>query len=250
MKILVIGELCEDRFIYGDSKRLSPEAPVPIFVPHRVTSNPGMGGNVVQNILSLEPGTEVQHLHQDDIITKTRYVDEKSNHMFLRVDEGDHIVKPFYLTDKVKNQISGADAVIISDYNKGFLTEHDILQIIRTAKLSFIDTKKKLKEGVLISQTSTFMKLNEEEYNRNKAYLYHDKVIITLGARGAMYMDTVYPSPAPLQTMDVSGAGDTFIAAFTMSYMTSNDVAKAIRYANEMCSIVVAKKGVAVPINR
>lgn len=250
MKILVIGELCEDRFIYGDTKRLSPEAPVPIFVPHHITTNPGMGGNVVQNILSIRPGSDVQHLHQNDIITKTRYVDEKSNHMFLRVDEGDYILNPFYLTDKIKEQISTADAVIISDYNKGYLTESDILQIGRLAKVSVIDTKKKLKEGILISQTCSFMKLNEDEYNRNKFYIYFDKVIVTLGARGAMYQNTTYPSPDPRQTMDVSGAGDTFIAAFTVSYVTSNDVPTAIRYANEMCSIVVAKKGVAVPIDR
>ena len=52
-KILVIGELCIDRFVYGDTKRLSPEAPVPVFNPIETIENKGMAGNVVENVKSL-----------------------------------------------------------------------------------------------------------------------------------------------------------------------------------------------------
>ena len=86
-KILVIGELCIDKFIYGDVKRLSPEAPVPVFNEVETVENKGMAGNVVENIKSIYQDCEIIHWHQQNMITKTRYVDLKSNHMFIRVDD-------------------------------------------------------------------------------------------------------------------------------------------------------------------
>ena len=54
MRIIVIGESCKDIFVYGNVKRLSPEAPVPVFNPIESISNLGMSGNVVQNLKSLD----------------------------------------------------------------------------------------------------------------------------------------------------------------------------------------------------
>ena len=51
--VTVIGEMCTDKFIYGDVTRLCPEAPVPVLNPFRVVENPGMAGNVVENIKAL-----------------------------------------------------------------------------------------------------------------------------------------------------------------------------------------------------
>jgi sugar/nucleoside kinase (ribokinase family) len=68
-----------------------------------------------------------------------------------------------------------------------------------------------------------------------------------LGAAGVRYNGIVYPSPDPQETIDVSGAGDTFIAAFTLHYIYSRDVAKSILYANRVSANVVNKKGVALP---
>ena len=86
MKILVIGDSCTDVFVYGYCKRLCPEGPVPIFEPSRTITNMGMSGNVVANLKSL--GAEkVELITNREQITKTRYVEEKSNHMFIRVDE-------------------------------------------------------------------------------------------------------------------------------------------------------------------
>ena len=90
MRIIVIGESCKDIFVYGNVKRLSPEAPVPVFNPIESISNLGMSGNVVQNLKSLDSDLNIIHWSQTENITKTRYVDRKSNHMFLRVDEGDN----------------------------------------------------------------------------------------------------------------------------------------------------------------
>jgi sugar/nucleoside kinase (ribokinase family) len=74
-----------------------------------------------------------------------------------------------------------------------------------------------------------------------------EKTIVTLGPQGARYRDIIYPSPSPKETIDVSGAGDTFLAAFTIKYLEVHDVVVAISYANKMCSIVVSKRGVSTP---
>ena len=75
MRIIVIGESCLDRFIYVETKRLSPEAPVPVLTPIETTENKGMSGNVVENLKSLNKDLHIIHWYQDKDITKTRYVD-------------------------------------------------------------------------------------------------------------------------------------------------------------------------------
>ena len=124
-KILIIGELCTDVYVYGDVNRLSPEAPIPVINPVRYVRNSGMAGNVYQNIISLVDNSEVIHWSQSEDITKTRYVHEKSNQMLLRVDEGElNPVSPLtFLSDDMLQTIRNSDLIIISDYNKGYLTE-------------------------------------------------------------------------------------------------------------------------------
>ena len=95
MKIVIIGETCVDKFIYCDINRLSPEAPVPILQPINTEVNAGMSGNTVANIKALEPTSKVLHFSNLSQVTKTRYVEKKTNHMFLRVDEGDDKIENF-----------------------------------------------------------------------------------------------------------------------------------------------------------
>ena len=121
LNILIIGEICVDKFIYCDIKRLSPEAPVPILQPLKTSENPGMAGNTLNNIHALLPGWVTTLIGNDEIITKTRYIEQKSNHMFLRVDEGEDKITPFNWSLNVDVLIGNADIVIVSDYNKGFL---------------------------------------------------------------------------------------------------------------------------------
>ena len=109
MKILVIGDSCTDVFIYGHSTRMCPEAPVPIFEPSRTVTNDGMAGNVRANLESL--GANVNLITNKEQITKTRYVDVKSNQMFLRVDSIDR-VRPAFDINRVDWDV---DAVIVSD---------------------------------------------------------------------------------------------------------------------------------------
>ena len=247
MQITIIGELCHDVFIYGDVKRLCPEAPVPVLTDIITESNLGMAGNVRENLRAHNPSLKISLIHQTNSITKTRYIDHKTNHMFLRVDEGEDNIDSLVLTPEKIEDISESDLVIVSDYNKGFLSEDTLIQIGKLSKLSIIDTKKIITENLI--KSFTFIKLNEHEYQRNKniSDKNKDKVIISLGMNGAKHDDIVFLSPSPKQTIDVSGAGDTFTAFFSLKYYETKNISESIKFANQMASIVVSKRGVATP---
>jgi len=249
MKVLVIGEKCFDIFVYGDVNRLSPEAPIPVLIPKNVVTGEGMGKNVVNNLIALskDDDYEIGFIHQEKAIAKTRFVEEKSNYPFLRVDEGEDDIDRIEFTDEIIEEISSMDAVIVSDYDKGFLKHEDLLRISEYAKFCVLDTKKKLSEDII--RTYDFVKLNESEfknnYTENEELL--EKIIVTLGQKGARHKNTAYPPYSPKETVDVSGAGDTFIAAFTKKYLEVKDAGIAITFANKMAGIVVQKRGVVIP---
>lgn len=245
IKILVIGEMCTDVFVYCDTKRLSPEAPVPVLTPHEVKKNDGMAGNVVQNISAISTNSIVYKLVQPQHITKTRYIDKKTNHMFIRVDDGEDKINRFEMTYVDKERIREMDIVIVSDYDKGFLDLALLKEIGELSKLSILDSKRKLTEEVINS--FTFVKLNKSEASNNKHLAELSNVIITLGDEGCSFSGITYPSPKPQETIDVSGAGDTFTASFILKYYETKDISSSLKYANEMSSVVVSKRGVATP---
>ena len=246
MKITVIGELGKDVFVYGETKRMSPEAPVPVFNPLFTDENPGMAGNAVENLKPFDNKNEINFIHQKQPITKTRYVDYKTNHMFIRIDEGENNIDGLVLTDDIVDQIKESDAVIISDYNKGFLSYNILKEIAYHSKFIIMDTKKKIGPDILAC--FNFIKLNESEFHKQELNEKSEqKLLITLGSKGAQYMGEIFPSPDPKETIDVSGAGDTFTASFTLKYLETKDVKQSIIYANKMASIVVSKRGVSTP---
>ncbi len=244
-KILVIGEKCLDRFMYCDVSRFSPEAPVPVLNPIEIVENDGMAGNVVRNILAMKSDSLVSHWHQEEIITKTRFVEKKSNHMFLRLDDGETNISKVELIEERIGELSNFNIVIVSDYDKGFMTNDDLLTIGKNSKMSILDSKRKLSKEIVNS--FTFVKLNEKESLQNSDLLECKNILVTLGSKGTKFNDEVYPSPNPQETIDVSGAGDTFTSAFILKYLETGDIKTSIIYANEMSSIVVSKRGVATP---
>jgi D-beta-D-heptose 7-phosphate kinase/D-beta-D-heptose 1-phosphate adenosyltransferase len=243
-KIVIIGEHCTDKFVYCKVERLSPEAPVPILNPVSKTENEGMAGNVYQNIIALDNSADVRLINQLEKITKKRYVDLKSNHIFLRVDSGENKITPFKMNAEIENLIKNSDIVIVSDYNKGFLDNGDLWNIAHLAKLSILDTKRKLTSDV--ASKFSFIKLNESESNNNK-HLNFKNIIVTLGSKGATYNGELIPQNYPQQTIDVSGAGDTFVAAFALKFFEILEERPSIEYANGIASIVVSKRGVVTP---
>jgi len=245
VRVLVIGESCYDKFIYCHSDRLSPEAPVPIINPVTIVENPGMSGNVVRNLISLNETLQIDHWTQKSVVQKIRYVDKKSNHMFIRVDDGDKNIETFNFTKEKKNSLSDYDIVIVSDYNKGFIKFEDLFEIGKNSKLSILDTKRTINDKIV--KAFSFIKLNEKEYDNNKHIEDLSNVIITLGADGTKFKNKVYSVPKPRETIDVSGAGDTFTASFILKFNQNKNVEESINFANKMASIVVSKKGVTVP---
>ena len=244
IKILIIGETCVDKFIYCDTNRLSPEAPVPILNPLYTTHNAGMAANTAANVKALCPNSSISYLIQDGDITKTRYIEEKSNHMFLRVDKGEDSIKPFKWSLAVDVMLREADITIVSDYNKGFLNDLDLQRIAIISKLSILDSKRKLTNDII--KDFTFVKLNESE-RINNSDLTTRNIITTLGKKGAHYDGKSFKSPNPQDTIDVSGAGDTFTAAFILKYYETKDISASIEFANEKSAEVVSKRGVVVP---
>jgi len=241
MKILVIGDSCIDIFRYGKVERIAPEAPVPIIIPEKETSNPGMAGNVVANLKSL--GVEVDFITNKQEIRKIRYVCSKYNHLLLRVDENDTCEK----IDTVIFQPEIYDAVIISDYCKGFLNEEDIEIISKNFDCpTFLDTKKILGNW---AHNIDFIKINYHEYERNKEVLENDsilnnKTIVTQGKFGCNYQNKNYPT-TDVPVKDVSGAGDTFLSGLVAEYILTKDIKQAILFAQQCATIVVQKQGVA-----
>jgi bifunctional ADP-heptose synthase (sugar kinase/adenylyltransferase) len=246
LNILVIGDSCIDVFVYGEVIRIAPEAPVPIINPKFRNKNSGMSGNVFENLKSL--GSNPLIITNEEQITKTRYVDERSNQILIRVDENDHVrrIKQETLHKIVNNSFLGKKihAIIVSDYDKGFLNEEDIEFICNNNHTVFIDTKKILDKWCL---NATYIKINHVEYEHTKFNLselnLYNKLIITMSNKGCKYVDKIFPVEK-VNIKDVSGAGDTFISGLVLEYAYTKDIEKSILFAQECATIVVQKKGV------
>ena len=232
MKVLLIGDSCEDRYFYGDVKRLNPEAPVPILEYKRAVTSKGMAWNVRENLLSF--GVEVYLSTHPEEIIKTRYIDEKSNQQIMRYDEEPKI-EPLSF-DFPKEWNNEYDALVISDYDKGFLTTERIFELSsRFVGPVFIDSKKTL------LPEDAYIKINELEYERMSHYNY-ENLIVTRGGKGAEYQGKLYPAEK-VNVFDVVGAGDTFLAALTYGYLKYGRIDRAIPLANKAASIAVSHTG-------
>jgi len=241
MKILVIGDSCEDVFNYGVCERLAPAAPVPVFVSKTKKYNKGMAGNVFKNLTSL--GLECDIVTNTKEIVKTRFIDEMTNHMIMRLDSGEENL------ERIDNlhliPFESYDAVVISDYNKGFLTEEDIEYISRKHSLVFLDTKKLLGDW---AREINFIKINKPEFERTEHLISQkvwikEKLIVTLGSAGCSYCGESFPVDK-VEIKDLTGAGDTFLSALVREYLNSKDIRRSIEFANACATIVVQQKGV------
>jgi bifunctional ADP-heptose synthase (sugar kinase/adenylyltransferase) len=241
MKILVIGVSCRDVFNYGSCIRLCPEAPVPVFNPVEVIDNGGMAKNVYRNVMSLGAKANLVTNKNWQSITKTRFIDKKTNHMFMRLDcnDGD-----YGRAELEKVKFDNYDAVILSDYNKGFMTEDDIAYVAKNHPLTFLDTKKILGEWC---KDITFIKINDNEFEKTKHMVgpeIESKMIMTMGSEGCRYAGVTYSVPR-VEIKDPSGAGDTFVASLAYKYVESgHNMEKAIEFANKCATEVVQRRGV------
>jgi len=239
-KILVVGDSCMDVYIYGKCLRMCPDAPVPVMVPTETITYPGMAGNVVRNIEALE--VEVTTLTNEEQIYKTRYVDSKTNHMFVRIDTGEEHIARVKNLDTIN--FKAFDAVIISDYCKGFLEEEDIAYIAENSYRTFLDTKKVINN--IFADKISYIKINENEFAKCRGHISQKilaKTIVTLSSQGCIHDGQIY-SVQKVDVKDNTGAGDTFLAGLVVEYIKSKDYEKAITFAQECTTIVVQKSGV------
>ena len=229
-KVLLIGDRCTDKYIYGDVKRLNPEAPVPVLNYKRVEVREGMCWNVYNNLGSF--GVKVDMITHEEEIIKTRYIDENTKQQILRLDE-EVFINPMS-SDDIPNE--KYDAIVISDYNKGFVTQESLYGIIYNAKCPvFIDSKKDD-----LPKKGCFIKINESESQKLKGK--YDNLIVTLGQNGAKYKDKLYPTKK-VETRDIIGAGDTFLSALVYGYLKCGTIEKAIPFANLASAIAVSHSG-------
>lgn len=240
-KILIIGDSCTDIFQYGVCERLSPEAAVPIFKPTYLKTSGGMAINIAENIAAL--GVEYDLITNDFRPAKTRYVEEQSNHLLLRVDVNDR-VNPieWEVLDKINYQ--DYSAVIISDYNKGYLWEDHIIHISKQHDLVFLDSKKEIGNWV---ENVKFIKINKSEFLKNwkDPLNFKGDLIVTLGKDG-VDLNKIHRFAIENEhnVRDLSGAGDTFLAALVVKYLETKDIKEAIKFANKCAAWVVTQKGV------
>ena len=229
LKVLLIGDSCTDEYVYGTCERLNPEAPVPILKFNRKETTKGMAWNVRENLMSF--GIEVYIATNEESITKTRYIDEKYNQQMLRVDD-EPSVKPM----DYQIPTGEFDALVISDYNKGFLSEEKISELVEWfGGPVFIDTKKKH-----LPKLNAFVKINEHEYKNFESST--DDLIVTRGGRGCEYKGELYPAEK-VNVFDVVGAGDTFLSALVYFYLFHGTIENAIPYANKAAAISVSHFG-------
>lgn len=241
-KVLVIGESCTDIFIYGTSQRKSPEGKGPVFIPKYEKYGVGMAANTTNNLAAM--AIDVDMFSDNGNIIKTRYVNEDTNELYLRVDENDSVDR---ININDLPDLKQYDAIVISDYCKGFLTEEDINKIASIHHLVILDTKKKLGDWC---ENLKFIKINRLEWENNKDIIRNnewlfDKIICTLDKTGTSHKHNTY-SVIPIENADVSGAGDTFVAGFVSRYLDSNNVGESIEWGNYCAGEVIKKKGVSV----
>ncbi|MCR5460080.1 MAG: D-glycero-beta-D-manno-heptose 1-phosphate adenylyltransferase [Acetatifactor sp.] len=298
-RVLVVGDFMTDKYISGVVERISPEAPIPVLLQKDVTRKMGGAGNVIRNIFSL--GGEVvavgrigmdaegEYLRQclrecgaDDrfvfsegsTAVKTRLV--TSRHQLLRVDEEEIRNLSERNMETLRAGLADAmrqvNAVVLSDYGKGFLTEGLAQQVIRAAcdqGIPVLADPKGNQAGkycgvtVLTPNVKEFCALcgldslpEEEEIRQNALKLCqeHDisQIVLTRSEKGISVINGAtgekkdYPAKA-LEIADVTGAGDTVIATLALAMASNMEMDQCVRLANQAASLTVSRFGTAAP---
>ena len=188
----------------------------------------------VIEIIQVKPfDVEVDMVTNEETITKTRYIDKKSNQQIIRVDEQPEIeALEFDFTDDGGDDY---DALIISDYDKGFITQEQLFKLVYWFRGPvFMDSKKKNLPD------KGYIKVNDIEYDKLETKT--DNVIVTRGGAGTEYQGKLYPAEK-VNVFDVVGAGDTFLAALVVGYLTTKSIETAIPLANKAAAVAVSHTG-------
>ena len=284
--ILVAGDFMIDHYIMGTSDRMSPEAPVPVVIPNKEYSIPGGAGNVAMNLSTMGASVICSGIVGDDIWGEKLLLILKDNDINI---DGIDIIKNHPTTlkqriysdgkqvarlDKEKiidwksnflsKDFDNYDACILSDYNKGVIKNADI-----DTSILIVDPKK---DDFSLYKNAHIITPNLNELKRaTKIYIEDDQSIIqasndlitkhnfnyVVAKKGAEGMIIVgknnfvkHIEANFVKNPDVTGAGDTVIAALSIAYAKTQDIELSVRFANNAAATAVSKSGTAsVTIN-
>lgn len=270
INILVVGDFMLDRYVVGTVDRISPEAPVPILNLSDQYNSLGGAGNVVNNLATLNANVlcygvigkdefgrtienkleklKISYTMFRDIwrrtTVKTRYVTKDSHVQLLRTDientneydvDLDEIIIP-------KN----IDIIIVSDYNKGFITSK-LMQHLKDTNIKIIVDPKPQNQSLYHNVFMTTPNL--KEYNSMK-YINSEYILKTLGKNGLDIIHTKtndfkHIDAKEVKVFNVSGCGDTIVAVMALCLSMKMAIFDAAYIANECAGIVASKPGTA-----
>lgn len=283
LKVLVIGDFMIDEYIFGSSKRMSPEAPVPVLIPEKTQVLPGGAGNVVLNLHALGANVSClgyvgndyagnklkQLLNEKKINTEQLFLTDykttikkrfiSNDKQVLRVDS-EEIVNDWI--PNISYDFSNYDLIILSDYNKGVLNNDWFTRI--NFKNIFVDPKKDNFSfysncSIITPNLKELEQASKKTINNDKELvdacmkiLDHSNFKYIIAKKSERGMSIVgsdglikHIDAHTVLNADVTGAGDTVISTFSLVYSLSNDVIEAAKMANIAASMVVNKTGTA-----
>lgn len=297
-KVICIGDYMVDHFIYGNVSRISPEAPIPVLHQTSEFFTLGGTGNVVRNLNALgvscqvlgiisneNSGAKAKELFEElsdvklDLLIeaswstphKTRLSSNGQQLLRLDLEKENKLTKE--LEDKLLGKLEGsilrASLIILSDYNKGTLTDSLCQRVISLAKKYhvpvIVDPKgrdfTKYTGASIVTPNYNELKVAcgkdpeslediDLEARRLLEAFNLNAMIVTLGARGMLVCEKDRPfAHIPTQARDVydvSGAGDTVIAGLATYLSEGKSLLEAAQFANKAAGIVVGKIGTAV----
>ena len=227
--VLVIGDVIIDKYIYGTSTRISPEAPVPVITYIEEKETRGGAGLVYENLKSL--GVDVDMFEtQGQVSVKTRIICD--GHYITRIDDDAQANGTEVLKQVQETNFSQYDYVLLSDYNKGVLDEaREIIKHINTFNCKIIVDPK---ENQWFYEGAWLVKPNYSEFESLEFDNWQGNIITTNA--GEEVIATIdgkrYEVPVDnLEVADVTGAGDCFLASFVYALTKGYDCEKAIKVA-------------------
>lgn len=293
-KVLVVGDLILDHYIFGQAERISPEAPVPVVWANRESFLGGGAVNVANNLVSLgadvylcgvigedEFGKKLIEIIKKRKIKAQLIVKDKkrpttiktrivaTHQQVVRVDWESREFLSLALNQKIlkniRKMINEFDGVIIEDYGKGVINPYLVEELVRLSKKNnkviTVDPKEEhfdyyenvtaLTPNLKEAQTAVNMRIkSKEEINLLgkilKERLKPSCLLITLGEEGMrLFLEKeIWHIPTyALEVFDVTGAGDTVIASFTLALLAGASFLEAAIISNLCAGIVVTKFG-------
>lgn len=260
--VLVLGEVCQDIYLHTKHTRQSPEDPtVPVYKVQETDVRQGMSFNVLNNVKAI--GLDGILLDDKSGITKTRLF--KDGKQICRIDNDSparNLTEDEVLSN-LRHLSRVVDAVIVEDYGKGFFTPRIYQAVFTMFHRTFVDTSPfikfenyrncfLLKPNLIEAQKAT----GEVELDKifDKLFQMTDAefIVVTAGEMG-MYMSLKYDRnilhhPAlSKNVVDVTGCGDTTIAALTYSFLTGKTLKDTLEFSSKAAAVCVEKPYVYAP---